>query len=363
MANERSAPRRVDASGGSKKQFGKQSNKQFDNKSRKFDKRGGPKKDYEEEYRADKRHEGSRPDRPRPLRRRGPRPDPNQPRPNAPKKFGAPPADGKIRLNKFLAEAGVASRRAADEIIADGQITINGKKVFELGIKVNPREDRILYNGKPLTQQTQFIYYAFNKPKSVVTSTYDPQGRPTILDFFPKSRFRLFPVGRLDWDSEGLLLVTNDGEFSNRVIHPDAHVPKTYHVKLSGIPTDIQLDKLKKGVSTISGKVAALHVRRLPKATDKKSWIEISIGEGKNHQIKNMFAKLGFDVEKLRRVAIGEYRLGNLLPGKFRELDHADLDKIFKKRKPKDAAKNLASGETASQDDIVVEEDVFGDGE
>ncbi len=283
----------------------------------------------------------------------------SRPRPkNNVKKTSSAVKDGRIRLNKFLAECGIASRRGADQIIGEGQITINGKKVYELGIKVNPKEDRILYKGKPLTQQTQFVYYAFNKPKSVVTSTTDPQGRPTVLDFFPKSRFRLFPVGRLDWDSEGLLLITNDGEFSNRVIHPDAHVPKTYHVKLDGIPNDIHLDKLKKGVSTVHGKLAALHVRRLQKSTDKKAWIEISIGEGKNHQIRNMFAKIGFDVIKLRRVAIGEFKLGNLEAGKFRELTFSDLDKIFKKRKGKNTDKlSTAHEEPQESDDDTAYDD------
>lgn len=308
-------------------------------------------KSYREKKAAPFRDEGSRPDRTR-RPRTGPRRDPNAPRPNKPK-TGPIVTDGKIRLNKFLAECGIASRRAADEIIGEGEITINGKRVFELGIKINPKEDRVLYKGKPLTQQTQFVYYAFNKPKSVVTSTVDPQGRRTVLDYFPKSKFRLFPVGRLDWDSEGLLLITNDGEFANRVIHPDAHVPKTYHVKLNGIPNDMLLDRLKKGVPTIGGKVAALHVRRLPKSTDKKGWIEISIGEGKNHQIKNMFAKIGFDVIKLRRVAIGEFRLGNLQPGEHRELKFEDLDKIFEKRKTKETKtqkKDLPGEDTDPED-------------
>lgn len=247
------------------------------------------------------------------------------------------PADGKVRLNKYLADSGVTSRRKADELIGAGEVTINGRKVFELGIRVDPKHDKILFRGKPLREQKKFVYFVFNKPRSVVTSTVDPQGRPTVIDYFGKIDLRIFPVGRLDWDSEGLLLITNDGEFAQKVIHPEADVPKTYHVKLNAVPTDVQLEKLRKGVSIIGGKVAALHVKRLAKSTDKKSWIEITIAEGKNHQIKHMFAKIGHDVIKLRRVAIGELWMNaSLKPGDFRELTYADLKRIFKQRPKKD---------------------------
>ncbi len=238
----------------------------------------------------------------------------------------------RVRLNKYIADCGIASRRKADDMIENGEITINGKKVFELGIRVDPKQDRILFRGKPIQAQNRFVYYAFNKPKSVVTTTDDPHGRRTVMDFFPKAKLRLFPVGRLDFDSEGLLIITNDGEFAQKVIHPDEHVTKTYHVKLNGIPTDPQLDKLRRGVSIVGGKVSALHVKRLLKATDKKSWVEVMIDEGKNHQVKQMFTKIGFDVEKLRRVSIGEFRIGSLKPGEHRELTFEQIHKIFKKR-------------------------------
>ncbi|MBY0383787.1 rRNA pseudouridine synthase [bacterium] len=238
----------------------------------------------------------------------------------------------RIRLNKYLADCGIASRRKADEMIENGEVTINGKKVFELGIRVDPKVDRILFRGKPVQAQNRFVYYAFYKPKSVVTTTDDPHGRVTVLDYFKKSTLRLFPVGRLDFDAEGLLLITNDGEFAQKVIHPDEHVSKTYHVKLDGIPTDPQIEKLRRGVSIVGGKVSALFVKRLPKTTDKKAWVEVVIDEGKNHQVKQMFAKIGFDVVKLRRVAIGEFRIGSLKPGEYRELTFEQIHKIFKRR-------------------------------
>ncbi|MCB9072880.1 MAG: rRNA pseudouridine synthase [Bdellovibrionaceae bacterium] len=243
------------------------------------------------------------------------------------------PNDGRIRLNKFLADSGIASRRKADELIENGEITINGKKVFELGVRVDPSQDRILYKGKPVKEQNRFVYYVFNKPRSVVTTTSDPHGRPTVIDYFKKSTLRLFPVGRLDWDAEGLILITNDGEFAHKVIHPEKGVLKTYHAKLSGQPSDQQLEKLRRGVSIEGGgKVAAVHTRRLPnKGSDKKSWIELSIKEGKNHQVKKMFQKINFDVEKLRRVAIGGLKLGGLKPGDFKELNAEDFLRIFKK--------------------------------
>lgn len=275
--------------------------------------------------------EGGKPPRIKFQDRRDNKPKPFRRRPKS--QAQAPREDdGKVRLNKYLADAGVASRRKADELIEEGAVTVNGRKVFELGIRVDPKNDRILFRGKPLKEQKRFAYYVFNKPKAVVTSTSDPQGRPTVIDFFGKTDLRLFPVGRLDWDSEGLLLITNDGEFAQKVIHPEAGVSKTYHVKLDNVPTEQQLEKLKKGVSTINGKVAALRVKRLQKSTDKKSWIEITIAEGKNHQIKNMFAKIGHDVIKLRRVAIGDLWMNaSLKSGDFRELTYADLKKIFKK--------------------------------
>lgn len=244
-------------------------------------------------------------------------------------------ADGRVRLNKFLADSGIASRRKADEIIENGEITINGKKVFEMGMRIDPKVDRVLYKGKPVKTQSRFVYYVFNKPRSVVTTTSDPFGRPTVLDYFAKETLRVFPVGRLDWDAEGLILITNDGEFSHKVIHPEKGVLKTYHVKLSGIPNDHHLDKLRHGVSIEGGgKVSAQHVRKLSqKSTDKKAWVEISIREGKNHQIKKMFQKINFDVVKLRRVAIGGLKIGSLQPGQHKELTPDDFLRIFLKPK------------------------------
>ncbi len=237
----------------------------------------------------------------------------------------------KIRLNKFLADYGVASRRKADAMIDEGQVQVNGRKVFELGIKIDPSKDKVKVGGKLIQVKPQPLYFVFNKPKSVVTSTADPQGRPIVLDFFKKIKHRIFPVGRLDWDTEGLLLMTNDGDFSNEISSPESKISKTYHAKLDGLITPEKMEKLLKGVSIIGGRVRALHVKKLKKGSDKKDWVEITITEGKNRQVRKMFEKIGYDVVKLKRVAIGELKLGPLKPGFYRPLNRKDLEKLFSK--------------------------------
>ncbi len=243
-----------------------------------------------------------------------------------------------IRLNKFLADHGVASRRKADELIDEGRVQVNGRTVYEFGIKINPETDKVKVGGKLVGVKPQPLYFIFNKPRSVVTSTSDPQGRPTVVDYFKKIKKRIFPVGRLDWDTEGLLLITNDGDFSNEIASPSSKIPKTYHAKLNGLITDAKIEKLKRGVSIVGGKVRAVHLKKLKKGSDKKDWVEITIMEGKNRQVKKMFEKVGLDVEKLKRVAIGQLKLGSLKTGDYRPINRKDLEKIFslkKKAKPK----------------------------
>ncbi len=240
-----------------------------------------------------------------------------------------------VRLNKYLADHGVASRRKADELIDEGRVQVNGRKVFELGVKINPDKDQVKVGGKLVKAKPQPVYFVFNKPRSVVTTTSDPQGRPIVMDFFKRIRKRIFPVGRLDWDTEGLLLMTNDGDFSNEISSPESKIPKTYHAKLDGIITQAKMDKLRRGVSIIGGKVRALHIKKLKKGSDKKDWVEITITEGKNRQVRKMFEKVGYDVEKLKRVAIGQLKLGPLKSGDYRPLTRKDLENIFSKKPAK----------------------------
>ncbi len=238
-----------------------------------------------------------------------------------------------IRLNKFIAMSGVASRRHADDLIVQGFVRVNGKTITDLGTRVSPEQDRVFVQNKPIHAVRDLVYIAFHKPIHVVTTMNDPQGRPSLAEYFSKARIRLFPVGRLDWDSEGILLLTNDGAFAQKVSHPKYGVAKTYLAKLSGQPTDEQLQKLMRGVSIIGGKARAQYVERI-RSSGKYDWVKIIIDEGRNRQIRQMFQKIGFDVKKLQRVAIGSLRLGALERGKFRILTETDLEKVF--RAPKE---------------------------
>ncbi|PWU15794.1 MAG: rRNA pseudouridine synthase [Bdellovibrio sp.] len=234
------------------------------------------------------------------------------------------------RLNKVIADSGLVSRRRADRLIEDGHVSLNGKKVYELGIKVDPEKDKILVDGKPLKRKGESVYAIFHKPRGVLTTMEDPLGRPTVSDFLERLPVRLFPVGRLDWDSEGLLLLTNDGDYANKIMHPQREVTKTYLVKLDGLPRPEQLLKLRRGVSIIGGRVAAKFAARVERGKDKRAWIKIVITEGKNRQIRQMFQKIGFDVLKLQRIAIGQLRLGGLPRGEIAFLNETAAGRVFK---------------------------------
>jgi len=238
-----------------------------------------------------------------------------------------------VRLNKFIADCGVTSRRKADELIDEGVVKINGKVTYELGIKVDPRQDKVTVRGKKidLTRDDK-VYILFNKPTQVLTSMEDPQGRPTVADFFKKIKSkRIFPVGRLDWDTEGMLLMTNDGEFAQEISHPSSEVSKTYLAKLDGKPSFEQLQKLKRGVTIAGGgKVKAKHVILLNKGGGKYFWAKIVINEGKNRQIRKMFEKIGYDVKKLRRINIGRLGMAGLKKGDFVYLSPSQIMKIFR---------------------------------
>lgn len=233
------------------------------------------------------------------------------------------------RLNKVISESGIASRRQADKLIEEGEVTVNGKRVYELGVKVNPNKDRIFVSGKPLKVKQSKIYVALHKPQGVLTTMDDPLNRPTIAQYVDEMPVKVFPVGRLDWDSEGLILLTNDGEFAQKITHPKHEVTKTYLVKLRREPTSDQISRLLRGVTIMGGKVAAKSLQKVPRGKSEHPWFKIIITEGKNRQIRQMFEKINNDVLKLQRVGIGCLKLGRLERGQWEILDEADLKKVF----------------------------------
>jgi len=248
----------------------------------------------------------------------------------------------KVRLNKLIAESGLTSRRKADRLIESGHVQVNGKKVFELGVKVDPHQDKVLVDGKPLRAKYEAMYIMFYKPKGVLTTLFDPEDRPTIKDYLQDVPAKVFPVGRLDWDSEGLLLLTNDGDYANRVMHPKEEVTKTYLVKLNKPPKDEYLQKLLRGVPIIGGRVKARHIEKIPRGREQHPWLKVIISEGKNRQIRQMFEKIGLDVLKLQRVAIGRLRLGALQRGEMVYLNEAAAERVFQPDLP-DEVKFLKS--------------------
>ncbi|MEQ1878097.1 MAG: pseudouridine synthase [Bdellovibrionia bacterium] len=238
-----------------------------------------------------------------------------------------------MRLNRYIAMCGIASRRHADELIESGKVMVNGRKVFELGIRVNPQTDKVTVAGRPIQDERKKLYILFNKPKNILTSMSDPTDRPTVGDFFKRVPFRVFPVGRLDWESEGMLLLTNDGDYAFKISHPTSSIPKTYLVKVNGQPTDAHLERLKKGVSTAVGRVRALDVEKVRRGdSDNYDWIRVVIDEGRNRQIRRMFEKLGYDVMKLQRIGIGDLSVGRLKKGEFRVLDPKEAQKALRSK-------------------------------
>lgn len=198
--------------------------------------------------------------------------------------------------------------------------------VTELGTRARP-SDRVTIDGRPLAPPQEFLYLALHKPTGVVTTASDPKGRPTVLDLLGKLRRRVFPVGRLDYHSAGLLLLTNDGELALRLTHPRFHVAKTYRVKVKGTPTKHALDRLGKGIRFAEGRTAPAKVRVL-ESSERKTWIEITIAEGKRRQVRRMCDAVGLPVEKLVRVSLGPLKLGRLPPGQFRPLAPEEVEKL-----------------------------------
>ena len=231
------------------------------------------------------------------------------------------------RLQKVIAEAGITSRRKAEDLIISGKVKVNGEVVTELGTKVS-RKDRIEVNNK-LIEKEQKEYYLLNKPRGVVTTTKDEHHRKTVIDLIPTDA-RIYPIGRLDYDTTGVLLLTNDGEFANILMHPNDKVEKVYIAKLNGIIKGEQINQLKDGVEIDGQTVQATRVK-LKKVNNKNNtcMVQITIHEGKNHQVKKMFETVGFQVEKLKREKVAFFDLKDLQSGEFRKLTPKEVAKVY----------------------------------
>lgn len=229
----------------------------------------------------------------------------------------------KERLQKIIARAGIASRREAEEMIQAGRVTLNGRVITELGTRAESR-DHIKVDGKLITAAEDHRYIVLNKPREVMSTVKDPEGRVTVLDLIRGVRERIYPVGRLDYHSEGLILLTNDGDFAFKVAHPSQGSVKTYHVKVRGVPTQRMIEKLERGITIDGRRTLPCKITRLRTTgrseEEGNSWFDVRLREGRTQQIRRMFKALGHPVNKLRRIAIGPLQDEGLEAGRWREL-------------------------------------------
>jgi 23S rRNA pseudouridine2605 synthase len=236
-----------------------------------------------------------------------------------------------VRLQKIISQAGVTSRRKAEDLIREGRVRINGKTVFELGTKADPDRDTIDVDGKRIEPKQPKISVLLNKPDGYITSLRDPEGRPTVKKLVDNIPVRLYPVGRLDYHTEGLLILTNDGDLAQKIEHPSHALEKIYLAKVKGVPEENKINKLRGGIvlegrKTLPAKIKVIETR-------KNAWLEITIREGRQNQIRNMFEEIGHPVLKLKRVAIGPIRDDNLKPGEYRMLKPQEIKLLTGGRK------------------------------
>ncbi|MGQ9914189.1 MAG: pseudouridine synthase [Thermogutta sp.] len=262
------------------------------------------------------------------ARRQGPRPRSEAKKPREPKRepHRAPAGSGNAkgeRLQKILAAAGIGSRRQCEELIRMGRVEVDRKVITELGFRAYPQRHKITVDGVPIRPEKP-LYYAVYKPDGVVSTNRDPAGRPRVIDLVPERETRLFAVGRLDLHSEGLILVTNDGELANRLTHPKFGLPKTYLVQVAGEPNREVFAKLLRGVHLAEGvaRVLSIKVRRKHK---QSTILEMVLNEGRNREIRRIMAKVGHKVQRLKRIAVGPIRIGKMLPGDARPLSRQEI--------------------------------------
>lgn len=228
-----------------------------------------------------------------------------------------------MRLNKFLSTAGIASRRKCDELIKEGRVSVNGQIMTEMGFDVNLKKDVVKFDGRVISLPTSFVYYKFNKPKGYVCTANDEKGRKTIFDLV-NSSYRLFSVGRLDYDTEGLLILTNDGDFANKISHPTFHIEKEYRVTVEGEILESEMAVLRKGVVVDGERLPSSKVKWL---SYEKGFTKLSviIDEGQNRQIRRMFEAIGKNIKLLKRIRIGKVSLGGLKRGELKELKPLEI--------------------------------------
>ena len=244
------------------------------------------------------------------------------------------------RLQKLIAQAGIASRRHAEEIISAGEVTVNGVVITELGTKADPQKDHIKVRGKlinPAIQKRQNVYVLLNKPKGYLSSVSDPENRPLVTELLPPSLGRLHPVGRLDFNTEGLLLLTNDGAFTNFITSARNRVAKVYEARVKGVPPEYAIDRLRAGVVLDDGTRTARSEITAIRSTEANAWFEVILHEGRNQQIRRMFDLIGHSVVKLRRVRIGSLTDERLRPGEWRFLAPNEVERLLKGKEPRRA--------------------------
>jgi len=233
------------------------------------------------------------------------------------------------RIQKILAKAGIASRREAERMVIEGRVMVNGKIVDTLGFKADPSKDHIKIDGKRLKGFEPRVTLLLNKPRGYLSTVKDPEGRPTVMDLLKRRKWRVYPVGRLDFDAEGLLLLTNDGDIAHLLSHPRFSIPRTYWVKVKGVPDEQRLTQLKRGVKLEDGKASVVSSAILRQG-EKNSWVQVVVTEGRNRLVKRIFSAIGHPVLKLKRVGFGPIRLGNLPIGQFRYLTPVEVEDLKK---------------------------------
>src|SRR5256884_7320707 len=235
------------------------------------------------------------------------------------------------RLQKLIASAGIASRRHAEQLMLDGQVSVNGKVVTELGAKADPESDHIKVKGKlinPLLERQKPVYVLLNKPRGYLTSMSDPEGRPLVIDLIPNSLGRLHPGGRLDFNTEGLLLLTTDGELTNVITSAKNQIPKVYRAKVKGVPTEKGIERLRRGIVIGEGeRTARAEVRKL-RESQTNAWFEVTLYEGRNQQIRRMFDEIGHSVIKLVRTRIGKLEVEPMKVGQWRHLTAREVRQL-----------------------------------